>query len=112
MKRFKSIEEGKWVELLNGLTLTEEQKALLISKEEGDKVAKEELARAIKNSLTTQPTEEEIAMLDTIYTEVKAELEGMEDYKIVAFRVAILENGYKYSLEYKLGEESKTKNNF
>ena len=112
MKRFKSIEEGKWVELLNGLTLTEEQKALLISEEDDDKVAKEELAQAIKNNLMADPAEEEIAMLDTIYAGVKAEIAEAEDYEMVAFRVAILEDGYKYSLEYNLGEERKTKNNF
>jgi len=92
MKQFQSIVEGTWVEIKQ-VQLTEEQKTLLMSKEESDKDAQLALAQEIKSQREGVVDADKSAELVAFYESKKPELKSEDVFQLIAADVSESFNG-------------------
>ena len=92
MKQFQSTIEGTWIELKQ-VELTEEQKTLLMSKEEGDKDAKLALFEEIKSQREGVVDAAKSAELITFYESKKPELKAKDIFQLITADVNESFNG-------------------
>lgn len=83
MKTYQSTTEGTWVELLQ-VTLTEEQKALLISTNEEDKEAKLTLVNTLKSQREGAVSKDKLKDLISFYNEVKPVFKETDVYQLIS----------------------------
>lgn len=88
MKNLQSIEEGKWVEIVS-VSLTEEEKTLLVSTNPADKEAKEALILEVQAKATTAASKKDAAIAKAKYEEVKPVLEEGETYEFIAMDIVL-----------------------
>jgi hypothetical protein len=88
MKNLQSIEEGKWVEFVS-VSLTEEEKTLLVSTNSANKEAKEALIAELKSKTTKAASKADAAVAEAKYEEVKPTLEEGETYEFIAMDIAL-----------------------
>lgn len=89
MKQYQSTTEGAWVEIKK-VELTEEQKTLLMSKEDSDKQAKESLIETIKSQRTSEVDASKSNELISLYDSKKPELKESDIYELIS--ADVLEN--------------------
>lgn len=89
MKQYQSTTEGTWVEIKK-VELTEEQKTLLMSKEDSDKEAKESLIETIKSQRTSEVDATKCSELISLYDSKKPELKESDIYELIS--ADVLEN--------------------
>jgi hypothetical protein len=103
MKNLQSTTEGTWIEL-NQVELTEEQIALLMSTDEEAKI---ELINEIKSLRETVAQEEDAALAQAKYEEVKPALKETDTYQLISFDTAINEETLSGILNYRVNGEHK-----
>jgi hypothetical protein len=82
MKNFEKIGDGAWSKN-NVPVLTEEQRALLASKDEADAEAKAEVNAYIASNMRVEATAEEVVILDATYEANKPELKENDTYSFI-----------------------------
>ena len=82
MNNYQSTTEGSWIELLK-VELTDEQKQLLISREESDKEAQKDLRDWIKEQREGEVDNEKATELTSFYESVKPELKEEDTYQLI-----------------------------
>ena len=92
MKQFESIVEGTWVEVKQ-VQLTEEQKTLLMSREESDKDAKLALAQELKSQREGAVDAAKSAELVAFYESKKPELKAEDVFQLITADVNESFNG-------------------
>lgn len=83
MKQYQSTTEGVWIEL-KPVSLTEEQKALLMSTNESDKEAKKSLMEEIKTQREGSVEAEKQTELTALYNSKKPELKPEDVYQLIS----------------------------
>lgn len=83
MKNFQSTTEGTWIELKQ-VELTKEQETLLISTDEVDRDAREELLNTIKDERELELEEAKATELTTFYQNIKPELKEEDSYQLIS----------------------------
>jgi hypothetical protein len=83
MKTYKSNIEGAWVEILK-VELTAEQKSVLMSNNENDKEAKNNLLLSIQNQREVAVSENKLQELVNFYNTIKPALKETDVYQLIS----------------------------
>jgi len=83
MKTYQSNIEGAWVEILK-VELTEEQKSVLMSNNDNDKEAKNDLLQSLKTQREVAVSENKIQELVNFYNTIKPELKETDVYQLIS----------------------------
>ncbi len=86
MKNYQSIIENQWVELLP-VNLTDEDKMLLLSKNEEDLTAQKALIQAIKSQSQISVSSEIVNTLNEVYSNVKPTLQSGDLYEFISLNL-------------------------
>ena len=106
MKQFQSTTEGTWIEL-NPVELTQEQKTLLMSREESDRESQKTLREEIKSLRESAVSEEVSSELDSFYLSVKPELKETDVYQLISMDVSEKAGGFTGILNCRVNGEHK-----
>lgn len=82
MKHLQSITEGTWIEIKK-FEFTDEQKAILMSKDENDKEAKKSLALEIREASQVKATNKDATNASEKYNKVKPTLKDTDVYELI-----------------------------
>jgi thiamine biosynthesis lipoprotein ApbE len=82
------------LERVKKVELTTEQKALLISQKEEDKVSKLELQNTIKAQRESAISKKESAIFDALYNKVKPTLNDGDVYQLIAINIHYAEKTF------------------
>jgi hypothetical protein len=83
MKTYQSNIEGAWVEILK-VELTAEQKSVLMSNNDNDKEAKNDLLQSLKTQREVAVSENKIQELVNFYNTIKPELKETDVYQLIS----------------------------
>ncbi len=103
MKKYKSIESGKWYEVLE-YHLTEEQKELLASRKAKDIKEQALLKKLIESESKGEVNEPEITKLNDIYNGVKPQY---RNYRLISCDITLDGEVSSGILNYRINEEHK-----
>lgn len=103
MKRYKSMEVGKWHEVLE-YHLTDEQKELLASRKAKDIKAQSELKKLIEVESKGEVNETELERLNNFYKEIKP---NQRNSKLISCDIIEVDEVYSGILNYRLNGEHK-----
>lgn len=103
MKKYKSVEVGKWYEVLE-YHLTEEQKELLASRKPKDIKAQSELKKLIEEQSKGEVNETDLEKLNIFYKEIKP---TQRNSKLISCDIVETVEGYSGILNYRVSSEHK-----
>lgn len=107
MKNYQSTTEGSWIELLK-VELTDEQKALLMSTDEADRDAQQELREQIKADKEGEVDEAKVTELTTFYQDIKPELKEEDTYQLISADISEKQEGaFTGIVNYRVNGEHK-----
>lgn len=106
MKQFQSTTEGTWIEL-NPVELTQEQKTLLMSREESDRESQKTLREEIKSLRESVVSEEVSGELGSFYLSVKPELKETDVYQLISIDLSERTGGFTGILNCRVNGEHK-----
>jgi hypothetical protein len=106
MKNLQLLEEGTWIEL-NQVEFTEAQIALLMSTNEEDKDSQKELKDEIESLSKSVAQEEDAALAQAKYEEVKPALKETDVYQLISFDTIINEGTLSGILNCRVNGEHK-----
>jgi hypothetical protein len=105
MKTYQSTTEGTWVELLQ-VTLTEEQKSLIMSTNEEDREAKLVLVENIKSQREAVVSKDKAEELISFYNTIKPVLKETDVYQLISADLSE-ENPFQGILNFRANGEHK-----
>lgn len=103
MKRYKSVELGKWYEVLE-YHLTEEQKELLASRKPKDIKSQSELKKLIEVESKGEVNETDLEKLNIFYKEIKP---TQRNFKLISCDIVEIDDIYSGILNYRVNSEHK-----
>ena len=106
MTNFQSTTEGTWVEL-KPVQLTEEQKTLLMSREESDKDAQKELREWMKSEREGTVATKKKNELKEFYDSIKPELKEEDTYQLISIDLSEKEDKFVGILNCRINGEHK-----
>jgi hypothetical protein len=106
MKNLQSTIEGTWVELLP-VELTENERTLLMSKNESDREAQATLIARIKSEREQPALQSDAGVAQAKYLQVKPTLEEGQTYQLIAMDASISEGNISGILNCRVNVEHK-----